>query len=666
MICKQCRSFFSVTEEEAGTQTGCPECGSVQEASRTEAVSRCTQCGQELQYEIWMAGECVLCPACGGNTELGKQTASANEDYDSPVIPTPDAGTVNRGISQAEKLIKLIPKDIPGSHKLTFAMKYRKLFAWLAAAAAILLLMLSAMTVLPSYLPDFSGRNTAEESSAYALPGWRDAAEKSALPELEPYAVPGIEDFIAMHSSPPMMMQWPYLAGWAIWLAAGLIALRLIPAAESAGAGFFQIAALFAGPVSILVWLLVRITAGTLRLTGSFQMKKLAAFSFIPAPGGTVPPDTENAIQNFCRRLFKRALAQHCSGILFSPAGSTHEIILINSNAQTPYRTVDAAVSRNIFTWLKKLAALDAFETRAPQNGYFYITGRKNRKYFVSVSAVGMPGTGERILLNISRAVGAPETVGELPLPAQAMKKLAKVLNRKRGLVIISGGNTAARYKLTSIMLKYCRRKSGLTVWAGAGDEPELPGGIALLKISPREKITAEKLLTAMPDCRAAAITMVAGDQDVIPFAAKLASGKPVFLIMNQPDTAGVLSLCRRSGIQAADFADLIIIPRTLHCLCRCAEPAELSPDFRKIFAMLGLPDSNIRRKNGCLECVQTGFSQEITFYEAVSPAEILPPDANTAISDAMVTAYALVSGGIADPDEANNLFQTTGEVTND
>ena len=112
----------------------------------------------------------------------------------------------------------------------------------------------------------------------------------------------------------------------------------------------------------------------------------------------------------------------------------------------------------------------------------------------------------------------------------------------------------------------------------------------------------------------------------------------------------------------------LIVSPLMLHKLCSCAVHAELPEENREDFRRLNLPDNNLRAKNGCMECSQSGEDRPVVIYGMVLPtADWLKCCTNGGgrMNLLRITAYCLAAKGVVALDEINNALPNMEDEEN-
>lgn len=483
------------------------------------------------------------------------------------------------------------------------------------------------------------------------------------------------KEIVPPYGGQKILLSWPCLVFWFIWIACGLLSLRMLPREETARIKAANLISFFAGPlmpIGILLQKLYTFARPWIsRMLSTSDQVKTDPLRFFNADGeeSAQAPSPENALfLNLCRGILTQALTRHCSGILFSPTGTNYQIILKQAKQDRQLMQLDMATGRNILIILKNLAGLDAYEEVNPQNGCFTIQKEHSRTR-VLISTIGMGVQGERALLTLKRAQDELHSFQQLVLPPEGKKAVNSILAKPNGLIIVTGKPGNGRRTFISLLLEQFAAKLGSTVWIGDGNEPAGSNAVPRLKANLSAKITPEQLLGALPDCRAAAITLERNDAATIRCAFRLSEVKPIVLLLEQPTAEKAVKLCLDAGItetQMLESLKLIVSPLMLHKLCSCAVHAELPEENREDFRRLNLPDNNLRAKNGCMECSQSGEDRPVVIYGMVLPtADWLKCCTNGGMNLLRITAYCLAAKGIVALDEINNALPNMEDEEN-
>ena len=492
------------------------------------------------------------------------------------------------------------------------------------------------------------------------------AEEKSSGKELAP-----------PYSNQRILLSWPCLLFWFIWISCGLLSLRMLPHEETARIKAANLISFFAGPLMPLGILLQKLYTAVRpwisKMLSTSDQAKTDPLRFFNADGeeSAQAPSPENALfLNLCRGILSQALSRHCSGILFSPTGTNYQIILKQAKQDRQLMQLDMTAGRNILIILKNLAGLDAYEEVNPQNGSFTIQ-KEHCRMRVLISTIGMGVQGERALLTLKRAPDELHSFQQLELTPEGKKAVDSILAKPDGLIIVTGKPGNGRRTFISLLLEQFAAKLGSTVWIGDGNEPDGSNAVPRLKANLSAKITPEQLLGALPDCRAAAITLERNDAATIRFAFRLSTEKPIILLLEQPTAEKAVTLCLNAGItetQIRESLKLIVTPLMLHKLCNCAVHTELPAENQEDFRSLNLPDNNLRAKNGCAECSRSGEDHPIVIYGTEIPTADWLKRCSTGGSHMnllRITAYCLAAKGVVALDEINNALPNMEDEEN-
>ena len=486
------------------------------------------------------------------------------------------------------------------------------------------------------------------------------------------------KEIMPPYGNQKILLRFSYLLFWFFWVACGLLSLRFFPQEKDSWRNkTANLITLFTGPLMPLAILIQKlyhfVHPWINKLLSPSEQEKADQLRFFNADGEentmASSPEQVHAL-NLCRNILTQALSCRCLGVLFSPTGANYQIILKQEKQDLQVMQFGMPVGRNILIFLKNLAGLDVYEDATPQNGIFGIRKGHSRRR-VLISTIGMGVQGERALLTFKQPQRELRSFHQLELSATGKAAIDAILTKQNGLIIVTGKPGNGRRTFISLLLEEFAEKLGCSVWIGVGNEPEGSNAVPRLNAKLSAKVTPERLLRALPDCRAAAITLERNDTATIRYAFHLAETKPIILLMEQPTTEKAIKLCLNAGIietQILESLTLVVTPLMLHKLCDCAVYAELPAENQEDFRRLNLPVNHIRAKNGCVQCAQSGEDRPIVIYGTDIPGADWLKCCKTGgnrMNLLRITACCLAAKGSVTLNEINNVLPTIEDEKN-
>jgi type IV pilus assembly protein PilB len=289
--------------------------------------------------------------------------------------------------------------------------------------------------------------------------------------------------------------------------------------------------------------------------------------------------------------------------------------------------TLPKALQVPLLSRLKSRSGLDVAEEQLPQDGHM-THETKGRRVDLRVST--LPTTyGEKVAIRIVEKGQLVRGLPELGFSRRNLAAFRELLNRSRGLVMVTGpagsGKTTTLYSALASLAEGGRNI--LTV-----EDPvefEMPS-IRQTQVRPKAGLTHATALRSMlrqdPD-----VIMVGEirDHETAQLVVRAAlSGVLVFTTLHAQDSAGAFRWLHDMGIEPHLLSSAVagvVGQRLVRLICEsCKAPAEHDAALAE---RVGLPpDDDVRflRGYGCAACGGTGYRGRTGVYE------VLPVDANT------------------------------------
>jgi type II secretory ATPase GspE/PulE/Tfp pilus assembly ATPase PilB-like protein len=206
----------------------------------------------------------------------------------------------------------------------------------------------------------------------------------------------------------------------------------------------------------------------------------------------SLPLDLDPAVQ-LVERLLEPALsAPDTLGVHLEPGrADVLRVRVRGPRGLVPWRTLEPAVGLRLVQGLKRLASLDAKETRIPQDGHLWLGARRLRLSVLPARR------GEAVLLQRASAeVDLPRDLRALGLDPSDRARVEAALERASGLVLVAGPAGSGKTTLLRACLRHLvGRPRAIVDIPDHGDGPAGIDGITSLIPRPDVQVHARALL---------------------------------------------------------------------------------------------------------------------------------------------------------------------------
>lgn len=281
-----------------------------------------------------------------------------------------------------------------------------------------------------------------------------------------------------------------------------------------------------------------------------------------------------------------------------------------------------SGLARAVASRIKVLASLDIAETRLPQDGRLRVNVR-GRDVDVRVST-SPTAFGESVVLRLLGRSELPLDLEQLGLPAAALQKILRALDRPHGIILLTGptgsGKTTTLYAALSRLR--CPEVKILTV-----EDPVevLLEGVNQVQVRPEIGLSYAQTLRAFlrqdPD-----ILMIGEirDKETAEIALRAAlTGHLVLSTLHTNSTNGAFTRLADIGIEpylSASTVNAVIAQRLVRTLCdACSKARVPTSDEAALFVRneLGTPEA-VHDAVGCSSCQGTGYRGRIPLIEVL------------------------------------------------
>ena len=420
-----------------------------------------------------------------------------------------------------------------------------------------------------------------------------------------------------------------------VWFLSGFLTLKILERRleiqRSKALPYINLAALFCGPVVLLVLLAFRSSRSRLhRLLKQLRLNDGIRMSF-RRDGETISEThIERLAPRTIRRTFKKALlrgvAVHASDLLVEPLpdGSAVMRIKIQGSLQNLCRLSadDAAALLRLTVFL---SGIEPGTEPAGEIRLEFCTSRN-----VSALRIGMlkVGGGTRLSFHFVQPEHPIESTAELGLDAIQTNAIRQFLAIRRGLIVIAGDHGSGRSLALERLLDLADLRNRSAILVSHSEPVKLRSEVMRLDGSGR--ITVNTIYAALQQSPDLLAVDEVTDQRI--FSALLTAARGNMLVIAVIRTGTLAETMQRliafapSPKAFVDTLRLIIQLHTLRRLCRCAQPAVLTPEESSFLHDTELPADQVRQAAGCAECSMTGYLGHTAAFELCSPGNALLP----------------------------------------
>jgi general secretion pathway protein E len=313
-------------------------------------------------------------------------------------------------------------------------------------------------------------------------------------------------------------------------------------------------------------------------------------------------------------------------------------------------------IAEPIASRIKVMAALDIAETRLPQDGRLRITVR-GRDIDVRVST-SPTAFGESIVLRLLGRGAVPLDLDQLGLPATALAKLARALDRPHGIILLTGptgsGKTTTLYAALSRL-----RRPEVKILTVEDPVEILLDGVNQVQVRPEIGLSYADTLRAFlrqdPD-----ILMIGEirDRETAEIALRAAlTGHLVLSTLHTNSTTGAFTRLADIGIEpylSASTVIAVIAQRLIRTLCaECAVARPISSEEVGEFAKVDVdaPDT-LHDPVGCPACQNSGYRGRMPLIEMLEMdaglRDAVRDDTIDAMANPTIPSETLLGHGLA------------------
>jgi general secretion pathway protein E len=379
--------------------------------------------------------------------------------------------------------------------------------------------------------------------------------------------------------------------------------------------------------------------------------------------------ETATAIE-LARRILERAAAAEVTDIHIERLNRGEMRVryradgVLHPAMEVPEHLRDSLIAR-----FKVMANMDVTERRRPQDGRFSLEGATAAKERFDFRLSTLPTqTGEKLVIRVLGSSALAIGLDELGLDDIQRDKTNRALDRKHGMILVTGptgsGKTTTLYTMLSRLNSIERNIIAIE------DPVEYKlDGVAQVQVDPHVELNfANGLRAALrqdPD-----IIMVGEIRDAetgrIAVRAAL-TGHLVFSTLHTNSSVGAVSSMRYLGVQSyliASSAVLIAAQRLVRRVCPfCRELFRPGPGLLRDFGLDEAFPGLFARGKGCARCYQTGMKSRTGIFEMLEISEPLRRAIIEERDEIALRDVARDSGGFATLKEASIKKVVEGAV---
>ncbi|AVM46403.1 hypothetical protein C5Q97_17495 [Victivallales bacterium CCUG 44730] len=416
-----------------------------------------------------------------------------------------------------------------------------------------------------------------------------------------------------------------------VWAYSGIYTLFYVDRREDApsrGRGWLNAAALFAGPLVLLLFTLSD-ALGQLRsqLGGLFSKSggkrrkidiELLDSRGQPALDSNHGGETGEAIHRTKVLIFE-ALGKRASDIFFDP--KPNGTVVVRYRVDGALRVVEemnASLGASTVSAIKVAAGMDITEKRRPQDGAFSCVSSRGPASF-RVASVGAFG-GEKITIRVLSSTAGPMTLKDAGVSGENLKIMQSAIRMPSGMILMCGPTGSGKTSTLYAMLQAIdySMKNVISI-----EDPieHVMENISQMEVNTKADITFAKLLrNALRQNPDIICLGEIRDEETAQVSAHAAqTGHLIIATVHSNDNLGTIDRLVNLGIPLRSVAatlQLIVSQRLVRKLCRCKKPVELSPELKEYFKSQNLSTKNVCGPVGCRECDGTGYSGRTALFD--------------------------------------------------
>jgi type IV pilus assembly protein PilB len=341
---------------------------------------------------------------------------------------------------------------------------------------------------------------------------------------------------------------------------------------------------------------------------------------------------SEGPIVRLVNSIIFQAAEEGASDVHFEPQEDELTVRFRVDGVLQVAQRIPRQLASGVVTRLKVLAKLDIAERRKPQDGRLTLgAGAAGRALDIRVASLPTVH-GESVVMRLLDKSRKPPTLAELGLSEAMHQRMAEVLKRPTGALLVTGPTGSGKSTTLYASLAGISRPEINVITVEDPVEYRL-AGINQVQINIRAGLTFATVLRSIlrsdPD-----VIMVGEIRDVetakISIEAAL-TGHFVLSTLHTNDAPSALTRLSEMGVEpflTASAVSAVLAQRLMRKLCtHCSEPYE--PNEQQLLAARIRPEdmpryrhATFRRKTGCVRCNNTGYAGRIGVFQWLEVTE--------------------------------------------
>lgn len=335
--------------------------------------------------------------------------------------------------------------------------------------------------------------------------------------------------------------------------------------------------------------------------------------------GGTDEGDAP--IIRLVSRMFQEALEKRSSDIHIEPEGGGLVVRyrvdgVLREVARHPAHLAAPLVSR-----LKIMAKMDIAEKRKPQDGRIGVSiGGRDVDVRISILPTNH---GESIVMRLLDKGAGLLSFRELGLVGEAQRRVAALLKRSGGIVLVTGPTGSGKTTSLYAALAELNRPDVKIITAEDPVEYHI-SGINQVQVETKIGLTFARILRAMLRCAPNVILVgEIRDQETAETAIQAAlTGHLVFSTLHTNDAPSALTRLVDMGVPrflVSTAVQAVLAQRLVRKLCpECSEEVEATPEELIALGLEPRPGVMVREPKGCYTCEGAGYRGRLGLFEVL------------------------------------------------
>ncbi len=348
--------------------------------------------------------------------------------------------------------------------------------------------------------------------------------------------------------------------------------------------------------------------------------------------------DETASVIRFVRDVIARAAGDRATDIHFEPGEGVLNIRYRIDGVLVPVPVPSNLVrfQSAILSRLKLMAKLDIAERRRPQDGRIAFS-HAGDSWDIRVSTLPTLH-GESVSLRLLAANAEPPGIGNLGFLADDERRLADVLSRPHGIILVTGPTGSGKSTTLNACLRRVRCPE-LRLMTVEDPVEYRVTGVNQTQVQPEIGLTFASVLRSVlrqdPD-----VIMVGEirDRETADIAIRAAlTGHLVMSMLHTNDAAGAVTRLTDMGVEPfliASALEMVIAQRLVRRLCRhCSAPMPYETEWLATrLAALGVDPAEasarplLRRPVGCEHCRGIGYKGRLAIVELLPVTDAVHP----------------------------------------